>query len=157
MITLDAVSKSFPGTTARSVNAVSLDIPEGATVALIGPSGCGKTTTLRMINRLIEPTAGRILVAGQDVTHGDPILLRRSIGYVIQNVGLFPHMTVAQNIGTVPRLLGWTTAKIEARVDEMLNLVGLDPAVMRAAVRLRSRVASGSGSGWRARWRPTRR
>ena len=132
MITLEAVSKTFPGTTARSVDRVSLDIPEGLTVALIGPSGCGKTTTLRMINRLIEPTAGRILVAGRDVTHGDPILLRRTIGYVIQNVGLFPHMTVAQNIATVPRLLGWDAKRTESRIDEMLHLVGLDPAVMRA-------------------------
>ena len=131
MITLEAVSKTFPGSAARSVNGVSLDIPEGVTVALIGPSGCGKTTTLRMINRLIEPTAGRILVAGADVTQGDPILLRRTIGYVIQNVGLFPHMTVAQNIATVPRLLGWDAKRIDARVDEMLHLVGLDPA-MRA-------------------------
>ena len=129
MITLDAVSKTFPGTTARSVDGVSLDIPEGVTVALIGPSGCGKTTTLRMINRLIEPTSGRILVAGADVTQGDPILLRRTIGYVIQNVGLFPHMTVAQNIATVPRLLGWDAKRIDARVDEMLHLVGLDPAL----------------------------
>ena len=132
MIQLDAVSKTFPGTTTASVDAVSLDIPEGATVALIGPSGCGKTTTLRMINRLIEPTSGRIRVAGQDVSSGDPILLRRTIGYVIQNVGLFPHMTVAQNIATVPRLLGWTQKKIDARTDEMLHLVGLDPAIMRA-------------------------
>ena len=129
MITLEAVSKTFPGSAARSVNGVSLDIPEGVTVALIGPSGCGKTTTLRMINRLIEPTAGRILVAGADVTQGDPILLRRTIGYVIQNVGLFPHMTVAQNIATVPRLLGWDAKRIDARVDEMLHLVGLDPAM----------------------------
>ncbi len=131
MISLVGVTKTFAGAAAPSVDRVSLEIPEGATVALIGPSGCGKTTTLRMINRLIEPTAGRILVAGQDVTRGDPVLLRRTIGYVIQNVGLFPHMTVAQNIGTVPRLLGWTAARIDARVDEMLHLVGLDPAVMR--------------------------
>ncbi len=131
MITLDAVSKTFPGAAAASVDRVSMEIPEGDTVALIGPSGCGKTTTLRMINRLIEPSSGRILVAGQDVTRGDPILLRRTVGYVIQQVGLFPHMTVAQNIATVPRLLGWDAKRTEARVDEMLHLVGLDPAVMR--------------------------
>ncbi|MGI4807077.1 MAG: ABC transporter ATP-binding protein [Janthinobacterium lividum] len=129
MIELDAVTKTFPGAPTPSVDAVSMTIPEGETVALIGPSGCGKTTTLRMINRLIEPTAGRILVAGHDITHGDPILLRRTIGYVIQNVGLFPHMTVGQNIAAVPRLLGWDTKRIDARTDELLHLVGLDPAM----------------------------
>ena len=131
MIALEGVSKLFPGAATASVDHVSMDIPEGATVALIGPSGCGKTTTLRMINRLIEPSAGRILVAGQDVMRGDPVTLRRTIGYVIQQVGLFPHMSVADNIGTVPRLLGWSATRIAARVDEMLHLVGLDPAVMR--------------------------
>ncbi|MBV8914359.1 MAG: ABC transporter ATP-binding protein [Acetobacteraceae bacterium] len=130
-MTLEAVSKSFgPGPPA--VDRVDLQVPEGATVALIGPSGCGKTTTLRMINRLIEPSSGRILVAGEDVMNGDPVQLRRRIGYVIQQVGLFPHMTVAQNVATVPRLLGWASARIEARVDEMLHLVGLDPATMRS-------------------------
>ena len=131
MITLDAVTKTFAPSAPPAVANISLDIPEGTTVALIGPSGCGKTTTLRMLNRLIEPTGGRILVAGEDVTHGDPVRLRRHIGYVIQQVGLFPHMTIAQNIATVPRLLGWPQSKIDARIDEMLHLVGLDPAVMR--------------------------
>ncbi len=128
MITLDAVSKTFPHTATASVDGVTMEIPEGLTVALIGPSGCGKSTTLRMINRLIEPTSGRILVAGQDVTRADAVQLRRTIGYVIQNVGLFPHMTVAQNIATVPRLLGWDARRIDARTDELLGLVGLDPA-----------------------------
>ncbi|GAC1341860.1 MAG: hypothetical protein NVSMB18_14810 [Acetobacteraceae bacterium] len=131
MITLEAVSKSFTPGAPPAVDRIDLHVPEGTTVALIGPSGCGKTTTLRMINRLIEPSSGRILVAGEDVTHGDPVRLRRHIGYVIQQVGLFPHMSVAQNIATVPRLLGWPAARIDARVDEMLDLVGLDPAVMR--------------------------
>jgi osmoprotectant transport system ATP-binding protein len=130
MITLERVSKSF-GSGPPAVDAVDLHVDEGETVALIGPSGCGKTTTLRMINRLIEPSSGRILVAGEDVTQGDPVKLRRRIGYVIQQVGLFPHMTVAQNIATVPRLLAWPKPRIEARIDEMLGLVGLDPATMR--------------------------
>ena len=131
MIRLEAVSKTFAEGAAPAVDRVDLDVPEGMTVALIGPSGCGKTTTLRMINRLIEPSSGRIFVAGEDVTSGDPVQLRRRIGYVIQQVGLFPHMTVAQNIATVPRLLGWTRARTEERVDAMLHLVGLDPAAMR--------------------------
>jgi osmoprotectant transport system ATP-binding protein len=99
---------------------------------LIGPSGCGKTTTLKMINRLIEPTSGRIIVENEDVTGGDPVLLRRRIGYVIQQIGLFPHQSVADNVSTVPRLLGWPKARIAARVDEMLDLVGLDPAMFAA-------------------------
>jgi osmoprotectant transport system ATP-binding protein len=94
---------------------------------LIGPSGCGKTTTMRIVNRLIEPSAGRIVVEGQDVTRADPVELRRRIGYVIQQVGLFPHMTIAQNVATVPQLLGWPAPRIASRVEEMLALVGLDP------------------------------
>jgi osmoprotectant transport system ATP-binding protein len=95
---------------------------------LIGPSGCGKTTTMRIVNRLIEPSAGRIVVEGQDVTHVDAVELRRRIGYVIQQVGLFPHMTIAQNVATVPHLLGWPGPRIAQRVEEMLSLVGLEPA-----------------------------
>jgi osmoprotectant transport system ATP-binding protein len=98
---------------------------------LVGPSGCGKTTTLKMINRLIEPTGGKIFLEDDDVTHVDPVSLRRRIGYVIQQVGLFPHQTIAANIGTVPRLLGWDRHKTAARVDELLDLVGLDPATYR--------------------------
>ncbi|HEY7927666.1 MAG TPA: ATP-binding cassette domain-containing protein, partial [Candidatus Dormibacteraeota bacterium] len=106
-------------------------IPDGQTCVLIGPSGCGKTTTLRMINRLIEPDAGRILIDGQD-THGvDPAQLRLKMGYVIQSTGLFPHMTVGENVGTVPRLWNWDKARITARVDELLTLVGLDPSEYR--------------------------
>jgi osmoprotectant transport system ATP-binding protein len=94
---------------------------------LIGPSGCGKTTTMRIVNRLIEPTSGRIVVEGQDVTRADPVALRRRIGYVIQQVGLFPHMTIAENVATVPQLLGWPADRIARRVEEMLSLVGLEP------------------------------
>ncbi|MBV9078427.1 MAG: ATP-binding cassette domain-containing protein [Methylobacteriaceae bacterium] len=128
MIRLDAVSKLFPGASRPAVDAIDLEVPAGETCALIGPSGCGKTTTLRMINRLIEPSSGRVFVGGEDVTGADPVRLRRGIGYVIQGVGLFPHRSVADNVATVPRLLGWTRDRIRARVDEMLALVGLDPA-----------------------------
>ena len=126
MIRLENVSKGFPGG-ANAVSDLSLDIPDGQTCVLIGPSGCGKTTTLRMINRLIEPDAGRILVDGQDTRGVDPAELRLKMGYVIQNTGLFPHMTVGENVGTVPRLWNWDKARINARVDELLTLVGLDP------------------------------
>jgi osmoprotectant transport system ATP-binding protein len=130
VIRLENVSKGFPGG-ANAVSNLSLDIPDGQTCVLIGPSGCGKTTTLRMINRLTEPDAGRILVDGQD-THGvDPAQLRLKMGYVIQNTGLFPHMTVGENVGTVPRLWNWDKARISARVDELLTLVGLDPGQYR--------------------------
>jgi osmoprotectant transport system ATP-binding protein len=128
MIELERVSKAFPGAKHYAVDRLSLAVPSGHTCVLIGPSGCGKTTTVRLINRLIEPTSGRILVGGEDVMTVDPVSLRRRIGYVIQQVGLFPHMTVAQNVATVPRLLGWPKARIAARVEEMLRLVGLDPA-----------------------------
>ena len=127
MIRLESVTKRY-GAASPAVDSLDLEVPEGTTVALVGPSGCGKTTTLRMINRLIEPSSGRIYVAGEDVTHADPVLLRRRIGYVIQNVGLFPHMTVARNIAAVPDLLGWTGARTASRVAELLDLVGLDEA-----------------------------
>ncbi len=109
---------------------LGLDIPAGAIVALIGPSGCGKTTTLRMINRLIEPTSGRIEIGGVDATRLDVTTLRRGIGYVIQQVGLFPHRTIAQNIATVPRTLRWDRARIADRVTELAELVGLDPRLL---------------------------
>jgi osmoprotectant transport system ATP-binding protein len=128
MIRLDAISKRYPDGTV-AVGVLSLDVPHGEVVMLVGPSGCGKTTTLKMINRLIEPTGGRILLDGEDVTRVDPVRLRRRIGYVIQNVGLFPHRTIAENIGTVPRLVGWDRRRVTARVSELLELVGLDPAV----------------------------
>jgi len=130
MIRMENVTKRYGDSSAPSVDNLTLDVPEGSTVALIGPSGCGKTTTMRMINRLIEPTSGRILVNGEDVTHADPVKLRRHIGYVIQNVGLFPHMTIAENIGAVPNLLGWSTDRVVRRTQELLDLVGLDPSQM---------------------------
>ncbi|MBY2908309.1 ABC transporter ATP-binding protein [Rhizobium leguminosarum] len=130
MIRMENVTKRYGEGAAPSVDRLTLDVPEGSTVALIGPSGCGKTTTMRMINRLIEPTEGRILVNGEDVTKADPVQLRRHIGYVIQNVGLFPHMTIAENIAAVPNLLGWEQKRIAARTKELLDLVGLDPQEM---------------------------
>jgi osmoprotectant transport system ATP-binding protein len=132
MIRLERITKQFSPSAPPSVVDLSMEIPEGGTTALIGPSGCGKTTTMRMINRLIEPTSGRIVVAGEDVTKTDPVLLRRRIGYVIQQVGLFPHLSIADNIATVPRLLGWAEARISARIDELLALVGLDAGQFRA-------------------------
>ncbi|MBZ3694291.1 ABC transporter ATP-binding protein [Phyllobacterium calauticae] len=130
MINMEHVTKRYGEGSVASVDDLSLIVPEGSTVALIGPSGCGKTTTMRMINRLIDPTEGRIIVNGEDVTKVDPVILRRHIGYVIQQVGLFPHMTIAQNIAAVPKLLGWDEARIRSRTDELLHLVGLDPAEM---------------------------
>jgi osmoprotectant transport system ATP-binding protein len=130
VIRLEHVSKGFPGG-ANAVVDLSLDIADGQTCVLIGPSGCGKTTTLRMINRLIDPDSGRILVDGQE-THGvDPAQLRLKMGYVIQSTGLFPHMTVGDNVATVPRLWNWDKARINDRVNELLTLVGLDPVEYR--------------------------
>ena len=114
-----------------AVDALDLEVGEGEITVLVGPSGCGKTTTLKMVNRLIEPTSGRIFLAGDDVTDIDPVDLRRRIGYVIQQVGLFPHLNVADNVATVPRLLKWDKARVRARVDELLELVGLPPAQYR--------------------------
>jgi osmoprotectant transport system ATP-binding protein len=131
MIRLEGVTKRFSPSMPPAVDGLTLEIPEGTTTTLIGPSGCGKTTTMRMINRMIEPTQGQIFVAGEDVTRADPVELRRRIGYVIQQVGLFPHMTVADNIATVPRLIGWPEQRISSRIDELLNLVGLNPAQLR--------------------------
>ncbi|MUN63979.1 ATP-binding cassette domain-containing protein [Kocuria sediminis] len=130
-ILLENVSKRYPGQPRAAVDGLTLEIPAGSTVMLVGPSGCGKTTTLKMINRLIEPSEGRIVIDGQDVTSMNGDELRRGIGYVIQAGGLFPHMSVATNIGMVPRMLGWDRARIAARVDELLELVSLDPAVYR--------------------------
>jgi osmoprotectant transport system ATP-binding protein len=130
MIRLDRVSKTFPGGSRPAVQELSLDIPAGQTVCLVGPSGCGKTTTLKMINRLIEPTSGLVEVDGRDVRTVEPHELRRGIGYVIQHVGLFAHRTVAQNVGTVPALLGWDKARTAARTEELMDLVGLDPSLL---------------------------
>jgi len=125
-IRLEGVTKTFPGAPRPAVAPLDLDIERGHIVVLIGPSGCGKTTTLRMINRLVEPSGGTITVDGRDVRGVPATELRRGIGYVIQQVGLFPHRTIAQNIGTVPRLVGWDKARTRTRVEELAELVGLD-------------------------------
>ncbi len=130
-IVLDGVTKLFPGQERPAVDRVSLELPAGRTTVLVGPSGCGKTTTMRMINRLIEPTSGTITIDGRDNRELDPDALRRSIGYAIQASGLFPHMTVAENVAIVPRLLKWGKSRISERVDEMLETVGLDPGDYR--------------------------
>ncbi|MEV7200628.1 betaine/proline/choline family ABC transporter ATP-binding protein [Streptomyces griseoluteus] len=131
MIRFEQVSKRYPdGTTA--VDDLSFEVSEGELVTLVGPSGCGKTTTMMMVNRLIEPTAGRIVVDGEDIAGVDPVRLRRRIGYVIQQVGLFPHRTVLDNTATVPSLLGWKRARARARAAELLDLVGLDPGTFGA-------------------------
>ncbi|MFI5932478.1 ABC transporter ATP-binding protein [Actinoplanes sp. NPDC051494] len=125
-ITLENLGKVYPDGSV-AVGDISFEVPAGELVVLIGPAGCGKSTILRMLNRLIEPSKGRVLIDGEDVTRQDPDALRRTIGYVIQDVGLFPHQTVRTNIGTVPRLLGWDRKRIRERADELLDLVGLDP------------------------------
>jgi osmoprotectant transport system ATP-binding protein len=127
-IELDHVSKVYPGAKQPAVDDVSLEIPAGEIVVFVGPSGCGKTTTMRMINRLSEPTSGRILIGDKDALSIKPTELRRSIGYAIQQAGLFPHMTIRQNVGLVPGLLGWDRKRIGDRVDELLDLVGLEPS-----------------------------
>lgn len=126
MIRLDSVGKTYDDGTV-AVGELDLEVAEGELVCLVGPSGCGKSTTLKMINRLIEPTTGLIYLGGTDVTHSDPVELRRGIGYVIQQVGLFPHQNIATNVSTVPSLLGWDKKKSKARALELLDLVGLDP------------------------------
>src|SRR6202140_1773108 len=126
MIRLEGVSKRYPGGQV-AVRDLTIEFHTGQLTMLVGPSGCGKTTTLKMINRLIEPTEGRIFHDEQDVTHTDPVVLRLRMGYVIQNVGLFPHLSIADNVATVPRLLGWDKKRIQQRVTELLELVGLDP------------------------------
>lgn len=127
MISLRDVTKRFSTGGPPAVDRLSMDIEDGETVVLVGPSGCGKTTTMKMINRLVEPTSGSIEVAGRDVMSQDPVQLRRGIGYVIQNVGLMPHRTVAQNIAMVPGLLGWSSEKTNNRIDELLDIFHLDP------------------------------
>jgi osmoprotectant transport system ATP-binding protein len=128
MIRLEGVGKTYDDGTV-AVQELDLDVPRHALVCLVGPSGCGKSTTLKMVNRLIEPTSGRIYLDGSDVTDADPVQLRRGIGYVIQQVGLFPHQDIATNVATVPSLLGWDRHKASARALELLDLVGLDPSL----------------------------
>ncbi len=127
MIEFEHVSKTYATANFASLNDVSFTVEAGDLVVLIGTSGCGKTTALKLINRLVEPTSGRVLVDGQDVAQQEPVQLRRRIGYVIQQIGLMPHMTVAQNVGLVPRLLNWSESRRQARVSELLELVGLPP------------------------------
>ena len=127
MIRLTGVGKTYPDGTV-AVHELDLAVAAGEMVCLVGPSGCGKSTTLKMVNRLIEPTTGRIFLEGEEITRADPVALRRRIGYVIQQVGLFPHQSVRTNVATVPTLLGWERKKAQARADELLELVGLDPA-----------------------------
>jgi len=125
MISLEHISKSYDGGTTFAVREIDLKIPQGEFFVILGASGCGKTTTMKMINRLIEPTAGDIEVDGQHILEFNPVQLRRQIGYVFQGIGLFPHLTVAENVATVPRLLGWPRKKIDERVEEMLGRVQL--------------------------------
>ena len=125
------VTKTFKGASYSAVDHVSLTVNEGEFVTILGSSGCGKTTLLKMINRLYEPDSGSIILFGEDISTVDVVKVRRRIGYVIQQIGLFPHYTVAENIATVPKLLGWNKEKIAARVDELLNLVGLEPREFR--------------------------
>jgi len=124
-IRLEKLSKTFPGQDEPAVKELSMDIYEGEIVVYVGPSGCGKTTTMKMINRIIEPSSGRIYISNEDVTDSNPDELRRHIGYVIQQIGLFPHMTIADNIATVPKMLGWDKQRISKRTDELLETVGI--------------------------------
>jgi osmoprotectant transport system ATP-binding protein len=128
MIYLDGVSKRYPGQDRPAVAELSMEVRRGEFVVLVGPSGCGKTTTLRMINRLVEPSAGRIFIDGRDVTHEDVDRLRRGIGYVIQQIGLLPHLTIADNVALVPKMLGTKKSERRQRAEELLEMVGLDPA-----------------------------
>ncbi|WP_446664159.1 ABC transporter ATP-binding protein [Flexivirga sp. B27] len=130
-IRLDGVSKIYRGQKVPAVDNISLTVPAGEIAMFVGPSGCGKTTTLKMINRLIEPSSGTISIGGEDIRSKKVDELRRTIGYVIQGGSLFPHMSVSKNIAIVPKLLGWDSSRIKARVDELLDLVGLDPAKYR--------------------------
>ncbi|MFI7504161.1 ABC transporter ATP-binding protein [Streptomyces sp. NPDC049687] len=126
-IELENLSKRYPGSPRPSVDDVTLEIKGGETVVLVGPAGCGKSTILKMINRLVEPSGGRIRIDGEDVIGADPVRLRRKVGYAVGSSGLFPHMTVGRNIALVPRMTGWPKARIRDRVEEVLGLVGLDP------------------------------
>ncbi|MGD1929706.1 MAG: betaine/proline/choline family ABC transporter ATP-binding protein [Leptolyngbyaceae cyanobacterium] len=131
MIQFDNVTKQYPGSPTPAVNSLTIAVPEGETCVVIGPSGCGKTTAMKMVNRLIEPTSGAIFVGGRNILKQNVIELRRSIGYVIQQIGLFPHFTIRENIALVPEMLGWSQARRLRRADELLDVVGLDPAQFR--------------------------
>ena len=131
MIHLDRVTKVYPGSPVPAVEELTMDVAEGEILVLVGPSGCGKSTTLRLINRMIEPSGGNIIFDGEDVTDVDPDQLRRRIGYVIQQIGLFPHQTIGENIATVPKMLGWDKKRVNERVDELLDTVGLASSEFR--------------------------
>ncbi|HCX63080.1 betaine/proline/choline family ABC transporter ATP-binding protein [Sedimentibacter sp.] len=131
MIKFENVTKKYPNTKNSAVNNLNLEINEGEICMLVGPSGCGKTTTMKMVNRLIEPTSGNIYIDGENIMAHNPVDLRRNIGYVIQNIGLFPHMTIAENIATVPREKKWDKERIDKRVDELLELMELNPEIYR--------------------------
>ena len=131
MIEFRSVSKTYPGSAKPVVNDLSFEVLDGEICVLVGPSGCGKTTSMRMVNRLIEPSSGQILIDGEPNTAMSGTKLRRKIGYAIQQIGLFPHRSIADNIATVPQLLDWDKSRIKSRVDELLELVGLDPGVYR--------------------------
>jgi osmoprotectant transport system ATP-binding protein len=145
LIRLEKASKRFPGASAYAVRDVDLTVEEGELVVLLGTSGCGKTTTLKLMNRLLDCTSGRIEIDGEDISGVDPVDLRRRIGYVFQGVGLFPHFSVARNVAAVPELLGWPAAQIRRRVDELLDLVKLP------AVEYRDRMPSQLSGGQRQR------
>src|SRR5699024_7637072 len=131
MIGLQDISKCYPGSQAMAVEQLSMEIRTGEFVVFVGPSGCGKTTTMKMINRIIEPSSGRIFLEGEDVSDANPDLLRRRIGYVIQQIGLFPHMTIADNIAVVPKMLGWDKQRINDRIDELMETVSIPPEEFR--------------------------
>jgi osmoprotectant transport system ATP-binding protein len=132
VVDFDKVTKNYGGKgDAAAVRELSMHVPGGEVCVLVGPSGCGKTTTLKMVNRLVEPSGGRVLLDGDDIARRNPVELRRGIGYVIQQTGLFPHLTIGANVATVPRLLGWDAKRVQARVDELIELVGLDPGRYR--------------------------
>ena len=131
VVAFEHVTKRYPGAESPAVDDLSLEIPAGEICVLVGPSGCGKTTSMKMVNRLIEPTSGRITIDGRDVMSLPATELRRRIGYVIQQVGLFPHLTIGANVGVVPNLLGWDRARTRERAEELLDLVGLEPAAYR--------------------------
>src|ERR671916_2146473 len=131
VVAFERVTKQYPGAESPAVTDLSFEIPAGEICVLVGPSGSGKTTTMKLINRLIEPSGGRITIGGEDVMSLPAVELRRRIGYVIQQVGLFPHLTIGDNVAVVPRLLGWSGDRVRARVEELLELIGLEPGDYR--------------------------
>ena len=156
-LVFDHVQKRYPGASEPAIHDLSFEVPAGRICVLVGPSGCGKTTAMRLVNRMIELTSGDILLDGRSVRDRDPAELRRGIGYAIQQIGLFPHRTVAENIVTVPRLLGWDKARMAARVEELLDLLVARPRPARPLPEPALAAASASASAWPAPWPPTRR